>query len=437
MVSIRQMTRMVLFCTMVFCSIFQISYGAELIKLTDDTIEGKLEEDGTWFIKFYTPWCKHCKVLNPIFRELANVTTAEEVKVATVDCTKHSKATRSFNITSYPTIIFKRGDLSGRYEGPRTLEAFLTFIERMNAPAYDQVHRVSDLKTHSATDNVTFVLSVASFAEQNEEDSQLPLVSPMVTYKNTVAKFAHVAEKLKQHAAFAIVDMNTKEAIDSAPTELTSMGDISLVKFDNGKPVIMMSGLLSSSEQEIETFVEMNNYPLINEFDNHNFKRLSHIKKIIVCAVVDPRKSESTAMVREAFSAAVRATLTPYQAADFIFGVLDGVRWRSFVRLYDCSVPAILVLDQDNELHQSFSLEDLAKVGGDADGLQAAVSSILLRVQHHTLSMEWNRSLPPSFLEKVDRRFRDYYPWSLLVIALPVILLFMAFQTPYPKEKQL
>ena len=28
-------------------------------------------QDGTWLLKFYAPWCAHCKKMAPIFEEVA------------------------------------------------------------------------------------------------------------------------------------------------------------------------------------------------------------------------------------------------------------------------------------------------------------------------------------------------------------------------------
>ena len=54
----------------------------------DTTIIKDIEaEDGkAWFIKFYAPWCGHCKHLAPVWRELHDKYD-DVVNIRKVDCT--------------------------------------------------------------------------------------------------------------------------------------------------------------------------------------------------------------------------------------------------------------------------------------------------------------------------------------------------------------
>lgn len=42
-----------------------------------------------WFVKFYAPWCGHCKTLAPIWEELGQ-NLKGKINVGSVDCTVHS-----------------------------------------------------------------------------------------------------------------------------------------------------------------------------------------------------------------------------------------------------------------------------------------------------------------------------------------------------------
>ena len=68
---------------------------------------------GSWFIKFYAPWCGHCKTVEPHFIEASNKMSADlaeggnNILLAEVDCTNaNSKKTcKRLGVASYPTIL--------------------------------------------------------------------------------------------------------------------------------------------------------------------------------------------------------------------------------------------------------------------------------------------------------------------------------------------
>lgn len=62
-------------------------------------------ENQIWFIKFYAPWCGHCKKLAPTWTEF-HQKFKDRVNVAKVDCTEdHSKPLcQQFEVRSYPNL---------------------------------------------------------------------------------------------------------------------------------------------------------------------------------------------------------------------------------------------------------------------------------------------------------------------------------------------
>ena len=60
---------------------------------------------GDWFVKFYAPWCGHCKKLAPIWDELA-ADLKGEVNVAKVDVTENRKLGQRFEIKGFPSLKF-------------------------------------------------------------------------------------------------------------------------------------------------------------------------------------------------------------------------------------------------------------------------------------------------------------------------------------------
>ena len=81
---------------------------------------------GAWFVKFYAPWCGHCKGLAPTWEELG-VELKTEMTVAKVDCTKEKMTCKRFGVRGYPTLILLKNSLQYRYAGERNKKKLLEF----------------------------------------------------------------------------------------------------------------------------------------------------------------------------------------------------------------------------------------------------------------------------------------------------------------------
>jgi thiol-disulfide isomerase/thioredoxin len=62
-----------------------------------------------WFVKFYAPWCGHCKAMASDWDVFADTHFKEgDLKVAKVDCTHDGgkNPCKDFDVKGYPTLIY-------------------------------------------------------------------------------------------------------------------------------------------------------------------------------------------------------------------------------------------------------------------------------------------------------------------------------------------
>jgi protein disulfide-isomerase-like protein len=105
--------------------------AGDVVILTDKNFDEKVAQ-GPWLVEFFAPWCGHCKLLEPIWEELAT-TLKGKAGIGKVDCTVENALRAEYNIEAFPTIkLFHEGRIT-EFQGRRTVPTFVEFLERSGA----------------------------------------------------------------------------------------------------------------------------------------------------------------------------------------------------------------------------------------------------------------------------------------------------------------
>lgn len=142
----------------------------KLVTHNYDNVIGDYSKDV--FIKYYAPWCGHCKKLAPIWEELAETFDPEQIVIADIDHTLNDVDT-PIMIEGYPTLIFypANGEVNPEtgfrkhitYSGARELEDFVKFIKESAGTDADKATAPKAKKSAKDIDEV-------AIDEEEEED---------------------------------------------------------------------------------------------------------------------------------------------------------------------------------------------------------------------------------------------------------------------------
>jgi len=115
-----------------------------VVHLNKDNFDGEIKE-GVTFIKFFAPWCGHCKRLAPTWEELAGkFADTAGVKIAKVDCTEGNNKNREIctaqGVNGFPTLnIYKDGEKVDEYNGKRTIGDLEAFVNKHLTATKDEL----------------------------------------------------------------------------------------------------------------------------------------------------------------------------------------------------------------------------------------------------------------------------------------------------------
>lgn len=154
----------------------------KLVTHNYDKVLGDYSKDV--FVKYYAPWCGHCKKLAPIWEELAEAFDSDQVVIADIDHTLNDVET-PLVIEGYPTLVFypANGEVNPEtgfrkhitYNGARELEDFIKFVKQSAGTDADE-STTSKVKKDAADDVADEDIDEVAIDDENvplpEEDEE-------------------------------------------------------------------------------------------------------------------------------------------------------------------------------------------------------------------------------------------------------------------------
>ena len=186
------------------------------IELTPDTWD-EATAGKSVFVKFFAPWCGHCKAMKPAWDSLMDeFADSASVLVADVDCIGSGKPLcDEMGVQGFPTVKF--GDPSNleAYKGARDLESLKTFTNELK-PACN----VGTLE--NCDDDQKAVVTAL------KEESEDALVGKIAIYDQTLAEIESTFKSEVQKLQETYQGLNSKKTTDIA--ELSKESNVGIVK---------------------------------------------------------------------------------------------------------------------------------------------------------------------------------------------------------------
>jgi protein disulfide-isomerase A6 len=195
------------FLALVACLV-AASAASAVVSLTDATFDSYVGGSKATLVKFFAPWCGHCKALAPEYEKAAEAFEgSSRVAIAEVDCTQQASLCEKFGVQGYPTMkYFAKGDKKPTdYSGGRTADDIVKFIESKG------------IKKSGSKSNVV-ILTAATFdkvALDASKDVLVKFFAPWCGHCKALAPaFETVSAVFSNEESLVIAEVNCDEEKD-------------------------------------------------------------------------------------------------------------------------------------------------------------------------------------------------------------------------------
>merc|ERR1711937_302004 len=164
---------------------------------------------GFVLVEFYAPWCGHCKSLAPEYAKAAGVLAEKDspIKLAKVDATEESKLAEKFEVRGYPTLKFFRNGKPTEYNGGRTADTIVTWVEKKTGPPAVALDSVDAAKTFIEDNDIAQKI----FSGEIKSHLLMFLSKGSDEYAGYHATAAKIAKDFKGQLLFVAIDTDEED----------------------------------------------------------------------------------------------------------------------------------------------------------------------------------------------------------------------------------
>ncbi|KAJ9476195.1 Protein disulfide isomerase [Pseudozyma hubeiensis] len=350
-----------------------ISYGSAPVQNKEQLAAwlGKASGQGPTFVKFFAPWCPHCKAMAAAFKQLSE-SLKGRVNALEVDCEANRALCASYDIRGYPVLrLYDQGNVK-EYTGGRNHDAMLKWVlKAISSSGLKPVSSSTDLVSLAKENEVLF-LYLHSPGTPEDEIRAVETASQTLSGARAPIFVSSESALLDRYASSLAQDRTVSVPAKSgllAFKDHSVAQPVSVLNPSNLRASDSTSGQAIYSEQanaKIAAFLSREQYSLVTELTAANFEEIVRNRDdalVVLAALSDTyhgseqvnSDDEGTALKEVEISALKskalewRLTKASGSTRPVVFAWIDADRWKSQLsQLYGIEAtkaPAVVLVD--------------------------------------------------------------------------------------------
>jgi protein disulfide-isomerase-like protein len=395
-----------------------------VVDLKDDTFHPSLADpaNSLWLLKFYAPWCGHCKKMAPILDAVAPKLKGS-MAIGKIDCTTSKSLCTEFGVRGYPTMKFALDGDVYDYPGNRDEASIVAFAQKMVLPSVTLVSSYDEALefAKNTQEGVAFVGFDADAKGGSVEEILQSTLAAQV--------FGQVARKKKAFASFCWLRPG------AAGLEKLKGVYRFVNRIETGVEPRLWETQDPTTDGLME-FVQEQMIPLVSMFGPHNFQKIGKNGRPLVIGVVDVSDADQVTAVKNHMKEFINKS-DEELVEKYYYGVMDGIKWSKFLEQFNvlpADNPQVFILDLPTKrFWQNATIPNLF------DFMKAVEDGTI------TSDVTAGKKGVQGILGKSEQLFLRYFPYSLgliLFFVLGVVYMLVpaedeSLRPPYNRERKL
>ncbi|KIM79468.1 hypothetical protein PILCRDRAFT_823363 [Piloderma croceum F 1598] len=369
-------------------------------------------DQGPVFVKYFAPWCGHCKKLAPTWKQLARH-MQHKLNIAEVNCEVHAALCKTEDVPGFPMLVYYANGVKSEYSGGRKFDLLKAFTERAASTGLQNI-RVEDLEENVRNHSVAYLLVYpASDSHILNEVTQASgvLLGSVPIYTSSSSELFTRFSISTPWALLALKDFDASGATAVYHKRLADKADISKWLIANRIPTTV--------ELSQETFQLVMNAP--------------H-KPLVVIAPVNKGKKEKVAEKMKEIGKKWRVRKLNKGNRDVVFTWMDTDKWASWLKnMYGVKAteePTVIVAD-----HSRLQYFDRDQAGQTIKLTSLSVFATLDGINKGSIPSKSSEN----FAERISRYLNDKLRslenfvinkplYAVTLVAIVLVLFFLAMR---------
>ncbi|GBE79006.1 hypothetical protein SCP_0202030 [Sparassis crispa] len=383
-----------------------------VLELNENTFRDVVD-DGMIFVKFFAPWCGHCKKLAPVWRELA-VEMQHKLAIAEVNCDDHNALCHAEGVTGFPMLVYYGGKDGGKteYTSGRKLEQLKAFAEKISGPPMREMN-FEDLHARVEEHPVLYLLlhpPTSNWPINHLLDASHILFGSPPIYTSTSSRlYSHFG--ITPDASIILALKDGDDAAPAAVYQFTTQANA------------------DHEKESLTSWLLRNRLPLSLALSSDNFQDVMNAphKPLVVLAAAAP--SALQADIAPEMRELARQWRDARGSAAVVFAWMDAERWASWLKgMYGIkpdALPRVVIAD-----HSGLVYWDTDHFG---EKIQLSSSSLFSAI-NGALSRTIKPKHSENFVERMARylngrlmateKYVSAHPWSTVCFVLLFVAVF-------------